>query len=93
MVRKYVISVCLFKLIKTIRHRSNIGADNCMKRRFIPDAGIVLKACIAISNIAFNAIIRYFAYPFLIFVHSRETFVLVLRTFAPPSNVYRYASE
>ena len=88
MIRQYVIHVSFFKFIKTIGHRSYIWTDNLLDRKIRLDTGIELKTCFTIPNVTLNAIIWLLPFSYFIFVHSREAFELILRTFALPSKVY-----
>ena len=84
MIWQYVIGICLFEFIKTIWHWSYLWADYFLNRYIILDTCVPLKAWFTISDITFNAIIRYLSNPYLIFVHPWEAFVVILWTFASP---------
>ncbi len=83
MIRQYIVCVSFFKFIKTIWHRSYICADYFINRDLL-NTCIVFKTLLTITDVAFNAIIRFLA-TYSIFVHSWKALFFILRTFALPS--------
>lgn len=83
MIEQCIVWISFFKFIQTIWHRSYICADYFFNR-YLLNTCIVFKALLTITDVTFNAIIRFLATN-PIFVHSWKALVFILRTFASPS--------